>query len=84
MMHTSAVFLSTDVCEISRVFAEKSWGFFSQVKPGGVTVNIEHIFFTQSIRNTKRRELILALNSKKKYDQLCFSKDVQRNLIFKE
>ena len=83
MMHTSAVFLSTDVCEISRVFAEKSWGF-SQVKPGGVTVNIEHIFFTQSIRNTKRRELILALNSKKKYDQQCFSKDVQRNLIFKE
>ena len=74
MMHTSAVFLSTDVCEISRVFAEKSWGFFSQVKPGGVTVNIEHIFFTQSIRNTKRRELILALNSKKNMTSYAFQK----------
>ena len=67
-----------------REFLQRKVGVFSQVKPGGVTVNIEHIFFTQSIRNTKRRELILALNSKKKYDQLCFSKDVQRNLIFKE
>ena len=74
MMHTSAVFLSTDVCEISRVFAEKSCGFFSQVKPGGVTVNIEHIFFTQSIRNTKRRELILALNSKKNMTSYAFQK----------
>ena len=49
-----------------REFLQRKVGVFSQVKPGGVTVNIEHIFFTQSIRNTKRRELILALNSKKK------------------
>ena len=49
-----------------REFLQRKVGVFSQVKPGGVTVNIEHIFFTKSIRNTKRRELILALNSKKK------------------
>ena len=57
-----------------REFLQRKVGVFSQVKPGGVTVNIEHIFFTKSIRNTKRRELILALNSKKNMTSYAFQK----------
>ena len=57
-----------------REFLQRKVVVFSQVKPGGVTVNIEHIFFTKSIRNTKRRELILALNSKKNMTSYAFQK----------
>ena len=39
-----------------REFLQRKVGVFSQVKPGGVTVNIEHIFFSRRVLEIQKEE----------------------------